>query len=60
MMKDCWREGPPSRSKRYAPEPDKNVVFTEEQAASVKRRKTEVRRTLEDEKIDREVEEQWQ
>lgn len=40
----------------YKPTPDKNRTFTEEEAAQQKRRRTEVRRAIEDEKINRELE----
>jgi len=54
-----WREGGARKGAPYRPEPEKNVVFSEEQAAEIKRRKAEVRRMIEDEKIDREIEEMF-
>lgn len=53
-----WREGRRAlKGAPFRPEPEKNVVFSEEQAAEIKRRKAEARRVIEDAKIDREIEE---
>lgn len=43
----------------YKPEPEKNVPLTEQQVKRIKQRLVETRRTIEDQQIDREIEERW-
>lgn len=53
--KEVFREGGRASRKPYKAEPDKNIVLTDEQVAQAKRRATHARRTIEDERIDREL-----
>lgn len=53
-----WRDvGQGSHSKTYSPEPEKNVVYSEDAVAAAKRSITATRRAIEDKRIDRETEE---